>query len=129
LGGTSQGDAWLLHSGTVVNADHPDPDIWISGVAASDGSEALYGVTAIRRSVTWPPGRVLLPGLDPDRTYQVQVEPISWSGLAEVSIPVWVLDGLELTGRVLSRYRGHRDPADLSRAQLPAAANGASADS
>src|SRR5207344_336598 len=91
----------LLHSGTVVNADHPDPDIWISGVVASDGSEALYGVTAMRRSVTWPPGRVRLPGLDPDQAYQVQVEPISLSGLAEVPMPVWVRDGVELTGRVL----------------------------
>ena len=31
----------LLHTGTVVNADHPDPAIWISGVVSPDRSRAL----------------------------------------------------------------------------------------
>jgi alpha-galactosidase len=38
----------LLHSGVVVNADHPDPEIWISGVIAQDGRDALFEVTAIK---------------------------------------------------------------------------------
>jgi alpha-galactosidase len=93
----------LLHSGTVVNADHPDTAIWVSGVVAADASEALYGVTAVRRSVTWPPGRVRLPGLDPDRTYRVRVEPISQSALTYVHLPSWVkAGGVDLTGRVLA---------------------------
>jgi alpha-galactosidase len=93
----------LLHSGTVVNADHPDTAIWVSGVVAPDASEALYGVTAVRRSVTWPPGRVRLPGLDPDRTYRVRVEPISESALTWVHLPSWVkAGGVDLTGRVLA---------------------------
>jgi alpha-galactosidase len=53
--------------------------------------------------VTWPPGRVRLPGLDPDRTYRVQVEPISESALTCVHLPAWVkAGGVDLTGRVLA---------------------------
>ena len=73
----------LLHSGVVVNADHPDPAIWISGVIAQDAREALFEVTAIKRSVTWPPGRARLPGLDPQTLYDVQVEAISMADLGE----------------------------------------------
>ncbi|HET9871998.1 MAG TPA: alpha-galactosidase [Propionibacteriaceae bacterium] len=92
----------LLHSGTVVNADHPDPALWISGVVAADQREAIYGVTALQRSVTWPPGRMRLPGLDPDTRYTVRVEPISTGGLSHLDPPAWVEAGVTLTGRALA---------------------------
>jgi alpha-galactosidase len=38
---------------------------------AQDGSAALYKLVAVEHTLTWPPGRVTLPGLDPDRTYRV----------------------------------------------------------
>ena len=55
----------LLHSGDVVVGDHPDPAIWVNGVVAQDKSEAVFGITTVGRPVTFPPGRVCLPGLRP----------------------------------------------------------------
>ena len=40
----------LLHSGTVVNVDHPDPAIALHGVVAGDQREAIFAVTALARS-------------------------------------------------------------------------------
>jgi len=93
----------LLHTGDVVRGDHPDPAVWLNGVVAADRSEALYAVTAVDRSDTWPPGRVRLPGLDPDRTYRVAPAgpgadlPELWSH------PAWWAAGCVLTGRVLAQ--------------------------
>ena len=92
----------LLHSGVVVNADHPDPAIWISGVIAQDGREALFEVTAIKRSVTWPPGRARLPGLHPQTLYDVRVEPISMADLGGMPVPIWARDGVRLSGNTLA---------------------------
>ena len=61
----------LLHSGHVVHADPPNPALLLDGVVAQDGSEALYKLVAVEHTLTWPPGRVTLPGLDPNRTYRV----------------------------------------------------------
>ncbi len=94
----------LLHTGTVVNADHPDSQIWISGAVAEDGQEALFGVTAVARSITWPPGRARLPGLEPDTLYDVQVEPLSVEDLAGMPMPAWVADGVRLSGRALATH-------------------------
>lgn len=94
----------LLHTGTVVNADHPDPAIWISGVVAPDRSRALFGVAALRRSATWPPGPVQLPGLDPDRRYRIEVAERSLPDRARASqLPEWVLDAQVVSGQVLQR--------------------------
>ncbi|HEY5877408.1 MAG TPA: alpha-galactosidase [Nakamurella sp.] len=62
----------LLHSGRVVVVDHPDPAVWVSGVIAQDGSDALFGIVTVDRSLTWPPGPVRLPGLIPDRRYRLE---------------------------------------------------------
>jgi alpha-galactosidase len=92
----------LLHSGRVVVADHPDPAIWISGVVAQDASEAVFGVVTVDRSITWPPGRIRLPGLDPERTYRV--EPIAFDEERHdtASTPPWWRSGVRLTGRALA---------------------------
>jgi alpha-galactosidase len=92
----------LLHSGRVVVADHPDPAIWISGVVAQDASEAVFGVVTVDRSITWPPGRIRLPGLDPERTYRV--EPIAFDEERHdtARTPPWWRSGVRLTGRALA---------------------------
>ncbi len=91
----------LLHTGTVVVGDHPDPAIWVSGVVAGDRSEAVYQVVAVDRSLTWPPGRARLPGLDPDRRYRVApLEPAAHPG-DPAGEPDWWAGGTRLPGRML----------------------------
>jgi alpha-galactosidase len=61
----------LLHTGDLVRSDHPDPALWVHGVVAADRTHAVYQVVAMASGVTAPPGRVRLPGLDPDRRYRL----------------------------------------------------------
>jgi Alpha-galactosidase len=65
----------LLHSGRVVRADHPDPDLWVHGVVGPDGAEAIYAVVSVRHRVWTRPGRVRLPGLVDGTTYRVSPLP------------------------------------------------------
>jgi len=92
----------LLHTGRVVVADHPDPAIWVSGVVAGDLADAVFGVVTVSRSLTWPPGRIRLPGLDPTRHYRVS--PVSPADVypEATQVPEWWGKGLCLTGRVLA---------------------------
>ena len=92
----------LLHRGTTVRGDHPDPALWVHGVVAANRHEALFALVAVDRSATWPPGRVRLPGLDPDRTYRV-LPTGPGADLRELwSRQAWWAQGCELTGRVLA---------------------------
>jgi alpha-galactosidase len=61
----------LLHTGTVVRADHPDPSALVHGVVASDGSEAVFAYVQLASSATTVPLPARLPGLDPSRRYRV----------------------------------------------------------
>ena len=63
----------LLHTGDVVNADLANPALDLEGVVAQDRSQALYRLSALDHSLTSPAGLVALPGLDPERTYQVSI--------------------------------------------------------
>ncbi|MCU0282591.1 MAG: alpha-galactosidase [Candidatus Nanopelagicales bacterium] len=96
----------LLHSGDVVHADLANPALQLEGVVAADRSEALYVLAALDHTLTWPPGRVPLPGLDPERTYRVDVPPpgdrlVRGAG-TDRRVPGWVAGGAALTGRVLA---------------------------
>ncbi len=68
----------LLHTGDVVRVDphdveNPlDPDTLLHGVVARDRGEAVFEYTRIRTSTAANPGRLRLPGLDPDRLYRVR---------------------------------------------------------
>jgi alpha-galactosidase len=102
----------LLHSGDVVHADLANPALLLEGVVARNRSEALYRLAALDHTLTWPPGRVPLPGLDPDRTYRVTAQApadapargIHREGdpASTVGIPGWGPAGVTLTGRVLA---------------------------
>lgn len=94
----------LLHSGTVVHADTPDPSLWVHGVVAQDGTEAVFAVVTLGTSVTSPPGRVRLPGLDPAATYDVRpLPPGDAAGHGDAIYPVpWWTDGTRLSGRTLA---------------------------
>jgi alpha-galactosidase len=91
----------LLHHGTVVVADHPDPAIWVHGVVAADQSDAIYGVEAVSRSTTWPPGRVRLPGLHPDRRYRLAPLAPGDRYPGANQLPAWWAGGLTMSGRAL----------------------------
>lgn len=93
----------LLHDGDVVRADHPDPSLWVHGVVARDRSRAVYALVQMATGVPAPPGRVRLPGLDPDAAYRIA--PLAPGdrpeGPAESALPWWTEGGVTLPGRVL----------------------------
>ena len=92
----------LLHTGDVYVVDHPDPAVWVNGIVAPDKSEAVYGVTTVARSVTFPLGQVRLAGLDPDRTYAVRPLPPGDRFPGADQYPSWWETGVTAPGRVLA---------------------------
>jgi alpha-galactosidase len=93
----------LLHSGTVVHADHPDPALRLHGVVAPDRSTAVYALVQTATSVQSPAGRIRLPGLEADRCYRLTPLPPGDvpAGPALSELPWWG-DGVRLPGRVLA---------------------------
>ena len=93
----------LVHTGTTVRRSLEDGDLWLHGAVRPDRSEALYAVTVHERHVTWPPGRVRLPGLDRERTYRVRpAGPGTADQTAPRVYPAWWQTGLRLTGAALA---------------------------
>ncbi|MET4921584.1 alpha-galactosidase [Streptomyces sp. PSRA5] len=95
----------LLHSGTVVHGDHPDPALWVHGVVAADRSRALYALVQTATSVTSPAGPVRLPGLDADARYRIRPHrPGDRTEGPHRPDPLWWerAEGVELTGRTLA---------------------------
>ncbi|RMI06719.1 alpha-galactosidase [Cellulomonas triticagri] len=93
----------LLHTGTVVNVDHPDPSVVAHGVVAPDRRRAVFAATMVSRPVSWPPGPLTLPGLDPDTTYAVRLLPPGDGEVDPKALPLWATTGVHLTGRQLER--------------------------
>ncbi|WP_242448410.1 alpha-galactosidase [Cellulomonas sp. WB94] len=107
-----------LHSGTAVHADLADPALRLEGVVAPDRSWALYAFSVVERPTTWPPGRVLLPGLDDELLYRVVLAGPEASAAQSVPHPPWLDDGIALRGRVL-RTVGFQAPLlDVDRSVL-----------
>lgn len=95
----------LLSTGTVVRTDLPDTVWQLDGVVAPDRAEAIYRLSCLGHPVTWPPGRVRLQGLDPDRSYRVAAQSPGDAAVngEGVTAPVaWTGDGVVLTGRLLA---------------------------
>lgn len=94
----------LLHTGTVVRGDHPDPALTIRGVVAEDLSEGLFSVAAVATSVGAPPGAVILPGLDVSARYAVSPATAAEGTMQynEHSLPSWWASGLTTTGAALA---------------------------
>lgn len=90
----------LVQDGTTVRLDL-DEHVWVHGVVSPSRDEALFAVVVLQRPPTWPPGRVALAGLDPDRTYRVTpAGPNPGSGSA-TTYPAWWDGGVTLTGAAL----------------------------
>ncbi|GAA0807686.1 alpha-galactosidase [Spirilliplanes yamanashiensis] len=93
----------LLHTGTVVRADHPDPALQVHGVVAADRSRAVYALVQLATGVHAPPGRVRLPGLDPAARYRVAPLPpgdrVDGPGMTPLR---WWAEGVTLPGAALA---------------------------
>jgi alpha-galactosidase len=100
----------LLHSGDVVRFDHPDDAALAHGVYALDRSEGVVAYVQLRTAPWLVPPMLRLPGLDPARTYQVEVLPLAGGmpGPARTQ-PAWLDRGIALTGAQLAAH-GVRPP-------------------
>lgn len=97
----------LLHTGTAVHADHPDPAYQLHGVVAEDGSDALFALVAMATSPLYPPGPGRLPGLGAGAVCHARPQPPGDvpDGNAHrrgVPLPWWTPAGVRLPGRVLA---------------------------
>ncbi len=102
----------LLHTGTVVRADHLPEGGWCHGVVATDQSEAIYAVVNLRSAATAPAGRIRLPGLDAQATYRLRALPPADASeaLTTHGTPSWWADALTISGRLLTEL-GVQPPA------------------
>ncbi|MDQ1628470.1 MAG: alpha-galactosidase [Actinomycetota bacterium] len=93
----------LLHRGTVVRADHPDPDVSLHGVVDRDGREGVFAVVSTGQRAWTRPGRVRLPGLLPGTPYRVSLlPPADTAPTNDTSAPPWLAAvPLVLAGSVL----------------------------
>ncbi len=112
----------LLHSGRVVNADLVDPALDLQGVVAQDRSQAIYRLSALDHSLTSGAGLVALPGLDPERAYQVStvtaaadLEP---SVRRRMNVAPWTRDGVRTSGRLLAQVGVRVPPLSVDQLVL-----------
>ncbi|AKU16451.1 alpha-galactosidase [Luteipulveratus mongoliensis] len=94
----------LLHAGRAVTGDHPDDQLWVYGVVAQDGGDAVFALAQRGTSLEAPTGRVRLPGLQPDVTYDVRplVPGNKVRGTVVKAVPWWD-NGFRASGAALSR--------------------------
>ena len=84
----------LLHNGDVFRLDSA-PQLITSGVIARDKSEALYSVAYVASDVKVLPGRFQFTGLDPQRSYRLQlIWPSDWQAIKGPS----AIETLDLNG-------------------------------
>jgi alpha-galactosidase len=102
----------LLMSGDLVRVDFPDPNIVVYGVIAADRSSAIYTVALLGRSDVMLPGRLRLPGLDPDRRYRIRPLPVGRPPSGLTPPPWWGASTAEWEPSGESRALGWGLPAD-----------------
>ena len=94
----------LLHTGTVVHADYPDPGATLSGVVAAQRDWALFSYARLTTGPGETPPALLFPGLDPAVRYEIR--PLAPAGEPQAGHrrpPGWLADGtITLPGRVLA---------------------------
>lgn len=91
----------VLHTGTSVHADLPDPAMDVRGVVAQDRRSALYGYSLTASSASYPPGRITFPGLDPEVAYTIAPASFDYSDSGQSGLP-WVEAARSGTPLVLS---------------------------
>ncbi len=109
----------LVHTGTTVRRELEGGDVWLNGAVSADRDRALYAVVLRERHVTWPAGRVRLPGLDADREYRVRVGGPGPLPTYDPRIhPSWFRSGTTLTGAVLQEIGLHVPALDPDNSAL-----------
>ncbi len=93
----------LIHSGTAVHSDYPDDAYWAHGYVSGDGERAIFAFVALQTSVAAQPGRVRIPGLQPDTAYRIEPVGLSASALVRTASgpPSWWSEPTTVTGQVL----------------------------
>ena len=92
----------VVSTGRSVRGDHPDPGLVVSGTVAEDRSEAWYVLVTVDSILTQSGGAVLLPGLDPRRTYRVRTRTPQGARHAVDLGTSWLQGaGLEVAGSAL----------------------------
>lgn len=93
----------LLHSGRAVHADLRDDAYRLQGVVAVDGREALYSFSSLRSAEDEVPGPIVLPGLDPQSRYRVDVVfPAGKMPYEQHNVIPWTVDSVVASGSFLS---------------------------
>ena len=108
----------LLHGGDAVRFD-TEPAYIAHGVYAPDRSEALVSFAAVAWAPSQTPPLLLLPGLDPDRRYQVGHLPLPgerrWP---QRSASAWTTGGAILAGDELAHIGLQAPPLHAETAML-----------
>lgn len=92
----------ILHAGTTLRIDVPDPALSAFVVVADAADEAVLSISQIATSRALAAGAVRVPGLDPDRRYRIEALRITSGPLGKAKRqPAW-LEGTEVSGRQLA---------------------------
>ncbi len=91
----------LLHGGTTVRLDHPDPSAHVHGVVSPGRDHAVFAYVQLTTRSSEAPPAIRLAGLDPSRDYQVSVIGPE-TGLAGAVLPRWVEKPFIAAGSVLA---------------------------
>lgn len=98
----------LIHTGTIIRRTLESGDLWLHGSVSPDRGRALYALTLRERHVTWPAGRVQLPGLNPLAQYRVTVAGPGADAPYDPRVhPSWYRTGTVLAGSALSEVGLH----------------------
>ncbi|CAH8223211.1 putative Alpha-galactosidase [Vibrio aestuarianus] len=93
----------LLHRGDLFRLDYPDDTSIAKVMVSKDKSTALVSMAQIQSRSYTLPVPLRLAGLDPDKTYRVQVVSNENDEYTMKKQPAWCEHGVELTGEVLMK--------------------------
>ncbi|MGL4826529.1 MAG: alpha-galactosidase [Vibrionaceae bacterium] len=90
----------LLHTGTTWRIPSDDPAHQIQAVISEDRSQALVMVAQLAMPTNSLSGHLRLPGLSPEKTYQISVldQPDNYTQIVNRQ-PPWTLEGCQLSGQ------------------------------
>ncbi|CAN7146899.1 alpha-galactosidase [Microbacterium sp. LjRoot45] len=97
----------LVATGRIVHHDGADGSVDVRGVVAPDSASAVFTIVQTATSAAYPPGRVRLPGLEPERRYRLTAH--TTGPRAGQSDLAWAFADTVLTGRELA-VAGIRPP-------------------
>ena len=101
---------------TVVHSDAADPAVRVDGCVMPNKAAAIYRFMQLTTSQTYPAAPVRLPGLDPDKVYEVSPLDVSLDLIkqditnGQSPLGWWNPEGVKMTGRALETY-GIRPPS------------------